>query len=230
MDMSLTITINERCGYPTGRYRAIAYYKQRWGNEPHPLVNVNNVIMLPLLLVVFAFILPLLVVGKHKDNHPMMAAGFTASVFLFGFVQFMRPLAANIYAMAAYRYTEFGENEIFAQYPTLAPRAFRSLAKEREEKAARKAAEAAAVVLAAEAAELGGGGGGGKVDEDGWVHVEGGGGNATSGNGEGNLTRIQTLPLDAEDKKVDGGSDNGGVLRKGGEEGLAVEASSAHNV
>ena len=148
----------------------------------------------------------------------------------------MRPLAANIYAMAAYRYTEHGENEIFAKYPTLAPRAFRSLTKEREEKAARKVAEAAAAaaVLAAEAAELGGGG---KVDEDGWVHVGKGlggeGGNVTNGSGETKLARMQTLPLDL-DEKVDSGSDNGGLLRKEGwKEGRAhaeAASSAAHHV
>ena len=76
------------------------------------------------------------------------------------------------------------------------------------------------------------------MDEDGWVHVEegiggGGGGSATNGTGEEEMARMQILPLDSEDKKVNGGSDNGGVLSKKGvgEEGRAAEAaSSAHSV
>lgn len=188
MDMALTIAVNERCGFPTGRYRAIAYYKLRWGNEPRMLVDVNSVIALPLLLVVFGFIVPMLVIGRVKGNNHLMAGGFTAVIFLSGLIQFVRPLIANIYAMAAYRYTEFGENEIFAKYPTLAPRAFRSLAREREEKAAQKAAGAAATGagLAAEAVELRGGGQVNEVEGDGWVHVDASGleGSVTSRNGQ----------------------------------------------
>ena len=138
------------------------------------LVDLNSVIALPLFLVVFGFIIPMVVVGRVRGNNIVMATGFTASIFLFGFIQFVRPLAVNIYAMATYRYSEFGENEIFAKYPTLAPRAFRSLAKEREEKARQKAARAAAraAVVAAEAVELGEGGQVDEVDDDGWVHLE----------------------------------------------------------
>ncbi len=103
MDMALTCTISERIGYPTARHRAIAYYHKRWGAHPEARVRVEKVIIPPLMFIIFFVILPLLVVGKRFDRPEMMAAGFTFSIFLFGFVQFMRPLSANIYATAAYR-------------------------------------------------------------------------------------------------------------------------------
>jgi hypothetical protein len=81
MDMSLTVGINERLGYPTSRYRAIAYLKHRWGEDPYPLVNATSVIILPLLAFIFFVILPLMVVGLVRKNREILAVGFSCVIF-----------------------------------------------------------------------------------------------------------------------------------------------------
>lgn len=168
MDMSLTVGINERLGYPTSRYRAIAYLKHRWGEDPYPLVNATSVIILPLLAFIFFVILPLMVVGLVRKNREILAVGFSCVIFLFGFIQFARPLPANIYSMAAYRYTEYGENDLLSRWPTLAPRAYRSRAREREERDTKKAdANAAQAKQTAVAGDL-------SEDDDGWMLFQGG--------------------------------------------------------
>ena len=56
----------------------------------------------------------------------MVAWGYTALMVAFTLIQLLRPLAANVYSLAAYRYTQTNKNDVWVNYPNLAPHAFRS--------------------------------------------------------------------------------------------------------
>lgn len=97
LDMTLPVMIGRRLGYPTGRTQAIDYFLTRWGRDPWPLVRTDNVIVPAFLLLIFAVILPLFLVGMKLRSQYLMAGGLTASIATLCFVQFARPLAANVY-------------------------------------------------------------------------------------------------------------------------------------
>ena len=89
-----------------------------------------------ILLMVFGLIIPTIIYGKQKNEPLIMATGLTGSIFIFGFVQFLFPLLGNVYCTAAYRYTEYGANDILTDFPLLPGKAFRSLQKEHDEEEA----------------------------------------------------------------------------------------------
>ena len=80
------------------------------------------------MLVILGVALPLIALGRKFQNRIVGGIGFTVSVSAFAALQLLRPLAANVYALAAYRLTEMGKNDIWTKYPTLAPAAFVSKA------------------------------------------------------------------------------------------------------
>lgn len=98
LDMSLAMMIDgAKIGYPTARLKAIDYFLAKWGRDPWPVVRTDSVLVPVFMFMLLCVIMPLLFVGKHLRNQYMMAGGLTASIVLICFLQFARPLAANVY-------------------------------------------------------------------------------------------------------------------------------------
>lgn len=133
MDMTTTMMLLEDVGFRKGRERAINYYVEKWGWEPSRSVRVDTLFARGATLLTLGVITPLIVIGRvHKD--PIMVAwGFTISACLFTSIQLLRPLAANVYSLAAYRYTELGKNDIWTRFPGLAPSAYKGKMSDDEE-------------------------------------------------------------------------------------------------
>jgi hypothetical protein len=96
-DMALSCIVGRRIGFPSGRHAAIEYFITRWGKDPWPIVRTDNVLIPIFLALIFFVVLPAVFVGKHLGNKYLMASGLTVSIATLCFIQFARPLTANIY-------------------------------------------------------------------------------------------------------------------------------------
>jgi hypothetical protein len=65
--------------------------------------------------------LPLIVYGRSHHVRILVAVGYSVFVSIVTALQFLRPLAANVYATAAYRYTHNGHIKLHMYIHVILP-------------------------------------------------------------------------------------------------------------
>lgn len=125
--MSMTTMLMEDVGFRRGRKLSIDYYVHDWGWLPSRTVRVDDVFIAASMAIIVGLAVPLMTYGGSRNDRVIVAWGYTALAIAFTLIQLLRPLAANVYSLAAYRHTQLHKNDVWTKYPALAPHAYRSL-------------------------------------------------------------------------------------------------------
>lgn len=115
---ALLLVLGVRCGNTYTRRR----------RRKHIWREVDVSVLLPVVFWVLKSVsvyvqvsLPLIVYGRSHHVRILVAVGYSVFVSIVTALQFLRPLAANVYATAAYRYTHNGHIKLHMYIHVILP-------------------------------------------------------------------------------------------------------------